>query len=183
MLTPAFRTTVSFLSRLLDDACCADPKQKVYDIPSLPREIPQLASDPANLESDRQLAALFRQRYKAELDEDMRRLCAHCAICLTPVEDTEQVMTFLSDPDMWTPEAAIRLLEVRQWRKGTEDLERLAREGQPNGDSAAMRLLTRMDTNQSREAISRLRRVLQGQKLKSLEMWADRKTALQPPRW
>jgi hypothetical protein len=177
MLTLAFRSTESFLSRLLDDACRGDPKRPAYDIPSLPRAIPQLISDPAHLESDRQLAALFRQRYAEEANEDLRRLYAQCAICLTPVEDTAQVLTFLEDPDMWTPEAAIRLLEVREWREGIEEIERLAREGRPNGDGAAMRLLTRMNTNESRAAIARLRRVLQGQKLQSLEMWADRKTA------
>ena len=183
MLTPAFRATASFLSRLFDDACRADSRTAACDIPTLSREIPQLLSDPANLESDRQLVALFRQRYKQEPDEDLRRLNAHCAICLTPVEDTRQVLSFLTDADMWTPDAAIRLLEVRQWRDGTEELERLAREGGPNGDSAAMRLLARMDTNQSREAIVRLKSVLQGDKLKALVMWTDGKIKLQPPRW
>ncbi|HEX4072025.1 MAG TPA: hypothetical protein VHX68_12665 [Planctomycetaceae bacterium] len=183
MLTPAFRSTESFLSRLLDDACCADPRRSACDIPGLPREIPLMIRDAAHLESDRQLAARFRQRYDEEANEDLRRLYAQCAICLTPVEDTALVLTFLQDTDMWTPEAAIRLLEVRGWCEGIEEIERLAREGGPNGDGAAMRLLTRMNTDQSRAAISRLRRVLQGQKLESLEMWANRKTALQPPRW
>ncbi len=35
MLAPAFRSTESFLSRLLDDACCADPKRSACDIPGL----------------------------------------------------------------------------------------------------------------------------------------------------
>jgi hypothetical protein len=183
MLTPAFRSTESFLSRLLDDACRSDPKRPAYVIPRLPREVPLLIADAAHLESDRQLASLFRQRYAEEADEELRRLYAQCAICLTPVEDTAQVLTFLQDPDMWTPEAAIRLLEVRGWREGIEEIERLARDGRPNGDGAALRLLVRMNTDQSRDAIARLRRVLQGQKFQSLEMWANRKTALQPPRW
>jgi hypothetical protein len=126
---------------------------------------------------------MFRQLYGNEPDGDLRRLYAFCSICLTPVESTADVLSFLEDKDMWTPEAAVRLLEVRRYREGVQQLERLAREGGPNGDSAAMRLLVRMNTNQSRLAIANLKRCLDGQKLKSLEIWVNRRFPLQPPQW
>jgi hypothetical protein len=181
MLTPAFRSTMSFLSSLLAEALRKDIRGIACDIPYLPREIPQTIADPANLDVDRQLVLAFRKCFAAELNEDMQRLFAMCAICMTPVEDTPDVMTFLSEEDMWIPESAIRLMELRRWLGGVEQVEQLAREGYPNGDSAAMRLLVRMNTNESREAIARLGRTVTGQKLKMLEMWSHRR--LQPPRW
>lgn len=181
-VTPAFRSIASFLSRLLAAATDAGDNG-TNDLPSLPREIPETVPDPPNLEGDRELALLFRKRYKEEADEGMRRLYAFCAICLTPVDDTGEVMSFCEDPDMWIPEAAVRLLELRRWRDGVEQLERLAREGKPNGDAAALRLLVRMNTNQSQQAIDRLKQTLQGPKLKMLEMWLRRRPLLQSPRW
>ena len=106
-----------------------------------------------------------------------------CAICLTPVADTRDVLSFLDDMDMWTPESAIGLLELRHYREGVEQLEKLAMLGTPNGDSAAMRLLVRMGTNQSKQAISRLQRNLKGRKLESLVDWKRHGRRLQRPRW
>jgi hypothetical protein len=180
ILTPAFRSIESFMYCLLSEAR-RKGSEGAYDIPSLPREIPELLSDGANDESDMQLALLFREQYRIESGEDMRRLYALCSICLIPVENTAEIAPFLEDPDMWVPEAAVRLFELRGWKGPTEQLEKLAREGHPNGDTAAMRLLVRMNTDESRSAIARLRQSLQGQKLKQIEMWA--RTPLQPPRW
>ena len=174
MLTPAFRSVASFMSQLLFEAHQENGGQRACDIPSVLRDIPQTVVDPTNLQRDRELSSQFYQRYIEEADEDLRRLFAFCSICLTPVEDTEKVTLFLGDSDMWTPAAAVRLLELRHWREAVEQLETLSCEGKPNGDSAAMRLLVRMNTNQSRQAIARLKQTLQGQKLRMLEMWADR---------
>jgi hypothetical protein len=183
MLTPAFRSIASFMSRLLADALNEGGENAACDLPYLVREIPVTGPDSATVRSDRELASLFRRQYSDDTDVDLRRLRAFCSICLTPFEDTKEVLAFLNDVDMWTSEAAIRLLEVRRWRGEVDQIERLAREGRPNGDGAAMRLLARMNTNHSRQAVTRLKQTLQGQKLKRLEMWADRKLPLQPPRW
>jgi len=182
MLAPAFRSVASFSSRLLA-AAINNGERRACDIPSLPREIPETIADSENLEKDRELCSRFRQVYKDEVQKDMRRLFGFCSICLTPVEDTKKVMAFFEEVDMWTPEAAVRLLEVRRWRGEVEEIERLASNGSPNGDGAAMRLLARMNTDQSRRAITLLKQKLQGQKLKMLEMWTERKLPLQPPRW
>jgi len=180
ILIPAFRSIESFMYRLLSEARHKG-QDGAYDIPSVPQDFPQSVPDVANDESDMQLALLFRERYRSETSEDMRRLCALCSICLTPIESTAEVTPFLEDPDMWVPEAAIRLLELRSWKESTEQLEKLAREGHPNGDAAAMRFLARMNTNESRSTIARLRQSLQGQKLKALEMWT--RAPLHPPTW
>lgn len=183
MLAPAFRSVSSFMSQLLFDASREDGSDAACDIPSLIRDVPLTASDPMNLEADRLLSNVFRQRYAEAADDDLRRLCAVCSICLTPVEDTEKVLIFLTDPDTWTPEDAVRLLELRRWQESVEELETLARDGSPNGDSAAMRLLARMKTNESRQVIARLKETLQGGKLQILEMWTDPRRPVPPPRW
>ena len=51
------------------------------------------------------------------------------------------------------------------------ELERLAIEGGPNGDRAAMRRLVRMDTPESRAALARIRASVSGQKLATLDLW------------
>lgn len=82
---------------------------------------------------------------------------------------------------MWIPEAAVRLLELRGYTGGIVELEKLAREGRANGDSAAMRQLVRIGTEPAKQAVARLKQTIDGQKLRSLEMWG--RVKLQPPRW
>jgi hypothetical protein len=184
MLTPAFRSLGSFMTSLLASAPgIAFEDGAAYDLPGVPRQIPAIQDDPKQMAADRELVSAFRRLYEHEHDDDARRLYAMCAICLTPVADTDQVLSFLDDQDMWTPESAVRILELRHYKEGVEQLEKLAQDGFPNGDSAAMRQLIRMGTNRSREAVSRLTRCLKGQKLKSLEMWMAHRNQLQPPRW
>src|SRR5579883_713268 len=115
--------------------------------------------------------------------EDLRRLYALCAMALTPVADTGDVISFFDDDDMWTPEAAVRLLELRHYKRGIESLERLVREGGPNGDAAAIRHLVRLQTDESVQTLARLRKDLEGNKLQTLEMWTRPGIKLQPPRW
>jgi len=180
ILTPAFRSIESFMSRLLSEARQTE-QSGACDIPSVPRGVPGSVPDGGNDKSDLQLALHFREQYNAESLEAMRRLCAFCSICLTPYGSTAEVTPFLEDRDMWIPEAAVRLLELRHWEGGTEQLEKLAREGSPNGDTAAMRLLAQMNTDESRSTIARLRQSIQGRKLRALEMWTRARTPIQPP--
>ena len=174
MLTPAYRSVTGFLSRV------AEPGE-ASDLPYLAAEIPSVLPDAANAEADRQLATYFRERYQEEEDADQKRLFAFCSICLTPAEATGDVLPFLEIQDMWIPEAAVRLLELRGYSDGIMELEKLAREGRTNGDSAAMRQLVRLGTEPAKQAVARLKRTLEGQKQRSLEMWE--RVRLQPPRW
>jgi hypothetical protein len=102
-------------------------------------------------------------------DPDRRRLYAQSAVALTPVADTASVTPLLFDPDMWTPEAPIALFELRNHTAAIPDLERLARDGHTNGDSAALQLLAQWNTPESRAALARLRQHPSPDKRKLIE--------------
>jgi hypothetical protein len=182
MLTPAFRSVSSFISQLLVEAPSDDKDEAqtlaAYDIPQLTREIPTLAPNPENFEQDKRLSEHFRQKFRNESDDGLRRLYAFCTICLTPFECTGEVLSFLDEKDMWTPGAAIRLLELRRYPDAVERLERLAQLGIINTSNAALSYLVRLNTSESREAISRLRRTLEGHSLRHLERLMN---PLKPP--
>lgn len=183
-MVPAFRAVEGFYDRLLASAPGLAPEDcEAVDLVTVPRELPVVVDDPQHVETDRGLAATFRELYKQENDPEQRRMFAMCSMAVTPVAETSTVLGFLQDDDTWTPEAAVSLLELRRYRGGVDELQRLAREGGPNGDSAAMRQLVRMRTNSSRQAIENLKSTLAGQKLARLEMWLSRADRLQPPRW
>jgi hypothetical protein len=187
MLTPAWRTVGSFLERVLDSAPgTASPDHQAIDIPSIPRDVPALEDDPDHVARDRAIARSMTELYEktnAEDDEDLRRLYASCAMCLTPVRDVDALRVFLRDDDMWTPETAVRLLEFRNYRGPVDAIERLARDGCANGDSAAMRLLVRMQTPDADAAIERLKAILPVSKREQLDEWLARRDKLPPPRW
>jgi hypothetical protein len=183
MLTPAFRSVESFIGRILNEVHKSETDSHACDIPSIEREIPELHPDEATETQDQNLSVRFREEYQGTTEKWKRRLYAYCSICLTPYDNSEDVTWFFRDKDMWIPSAAVRLLEVRNWKSAVEQLETLALDGHPNGDSASIRALARMDTDESRQAIARLRRSLTGQKLKVLEMWTSGRIQAQPARW
>ena len=173
LLAPAFRSVESFIVRFLNEAHKPQSRSRACDIPSIEREIPELRRRELTQTEDEALSMLFRQEYLSATETQKRRLYAYSSICLTPFGKTEDVTWFFQDNDIWIPEAAVCLLELRDWKGAVEQLEALARDGHPNGDSAAIRALVRMNTDESRLAISRLRRILTGQKLRNLEMWTS----------
>lgn len=184
ILVPAYSSVGAFYRRLAASIPGLAPESSAAtDLPSVPREYPRLADDPLWIARDRELANALSHLYQAESDEDKRRLYAMSSICLTPVVDTKAVLSFFHDDDMWTPEAAVKLLEFRRVREGVEELEQLAQEGYPNGDSAAMRCLVRMNSNASQNSVTRLKAKLTGQKLQMLNQWLRYRDGLQPPRW
>ena len=181
-LAPAYRSVENFVSRALATAPGqALGESAALDVGSIPTDVPAVVDDPVHVETDRQLALFFFERYASEADDDLRRVYAMSSMCLTPVADTHSLIRFLGDDDMWTPEAAIRLLELRRFDGAVSELEQLALNGHGNGDSAAMRLLVRQSTNASRAALKRLKTTLTGPKLEMLEMWM--RGRLQPPWW
>ena len=183
VLTPAWRSVTNFLSALIESARNAEADgHAAMDIPTLPPDLP-VVQDGEHVEADRMLARELHSLYAAEQDADHRRRYAQCAMALTPVCDSDSVLPFLLDPDMWTPESAIRLFELRNYRGSTDELERLARGGSPNGDSAAMRLLVRMRTPEADAALSRLCGTLRGDKRKRLDVWLRGRDRLQSPCW
>ncbi|MGD9722517.1 MAG: hypothetical protein AB7O59_13510 [Pirellulales bacterium] len=184
ILVPAYRSAGAFYDRLVSTIPgLATEDDCAYDLTMVPRELPMIIDDPQHVTDDRSLATSFRDRYEREPDADMRRLYAMCAMCLTPAADTESLLPFLRDPDMWSPASAVTVLGLRGFTAAVDELERLARDGGANGDSAAMRELVRMDTNAARSAIARLKSSLSGQKLQVLEQWTEPRSLLHPPRW
>ena len=183
-LAPSYRSVTSFLTHLPSYSPTEAPtKEVVRDLYSLPQDLPATEDDPRYVESDRQLARHFAELALAESDVDTRRQFAECSICLTPVADTAEVVRFFVEDDMWTPALAVRLIELRGYGECVAELEQLAREGRPNGDSTAMRCLTRLNTQPAAEALGRLQAELSGQKLKLLQHWTRMKDRLTPPRW
>lgn len=177
ILTPSWRSVAGLLENLLNAAPgVAAEDEEAWDLVMTPREVPATEDDPRHVEGDRQLVRCFRELHENTEEEDRRMLYAMCAICLTPVADTQSVFDFLWEE----PEAAIELLEVRHYRGPAGDIERLACTGRPYGDSAAMRLLVRMGTPESEQALARLDRELHGDKRKSLDLWL--RSRLLPPR-
>jgi hypothetical protein len=183
MLTPAFRSIAAFMVRILNDDLKTEPEPPACDIPSMDRDIPELIPNDATAVHDRQLSLMFREQYEQATDRWMRRFCAFCSICLTPFRNSDDVTSFFQDEDMWIPEAAVRLLELREWKGGVNALETLARDGRPNGDAAAIRALARMNTEDSKQALARLRACLTAQKLKVLDMWTSGRIKSQSVRW
>jgi len=161
-LSPAYRSVSAFLQRLLDSTPGQSDEgaeeHDACDIPAIPNDTPAMQDDPAYVKTDRALVRALRDAYDRETDADRRRLCAQSAIALTPVADTASVIPFLFDPDMWTPEAAVALLERRHFTDAIPALERLAAEGHSNGDYAAIRLLVIWNTPESQAAITRLKK-------------------------
>jgi hypothetical protein len=180
MLVPAYRSTTSLMTKLMAQLE-EDPGDNHCSSYFVDRDVPVNEDDARYMEEDRKLVSAFRYSYANESDPDLRRLYAHCAICLTPRADTGDVVSFFTDQDMWTPEAAVRLLELRRFNSAVDELERLARDGFPNGDSGAMGCLVRMNTNAAREAIKNLERELTGQKRQVLDQWLRLRNRIQPP--
>jgi hypothetical protein len=175
-LCPTFRSVGSFVSRLMEFG----ETSHFLDVQA---DLPEASPNAETMEQDRRLCAKFLEQYRAEVGDDRRRLYAMCSIALTPFEDTAQVLSFLDDPDMWTPEAAVKLLGFRRFQGGVDQLERLARDGRMNGDSAAMAQLVRLKTAGSADAITRLKASLSGTKLQLLDQYLRAPRVVWPRRW
>jgi hypothetical protein len=178
-LVPAYRSVGAFYARLGISSSDSSPT----DLPSIARELPVLVDDSKYVSDDRALARAFFTLFQNEPAEDQRRLYAMCSMALTPVADTKDVVAFLKEDDMWTPEAAVNLLAFRRFADRIDEVERLAREGFPNGDSAAMRHLIQLNTNSSRQAITRLKTALKDVKLERLDQWLKLRGGLLARTW
>lgn len=177
LLVPAFRSIERFYRQIL--ASCAT----LVELTDIERELPAVDGDELTATEDEKLAIVFRELYDRESDPDQRRIYAACSMALTPVNVTISVLPYLLDRDLWTPELAVELLELRRYTGGVDELEHLAENGTANGDSAAMRCLVRMNTTDSQSALARIRQIVTGDKLDQLDTWIRLSTRLQPPCW
>jgi hypothetical protein len=175
VVAPRFFSVSSFLEALLAE------DEEALDLPSLRCELPVVSDEGAERERlgalATELLARWRRAPSSEEepgDEDRRRGWGLAALSLLPMADTHLAVELLRDPDMWTPESAARLLGSRGYVAAIPELERLAVEGAPNGDSAAMQALAVFDTAAARQALDRVARTASPQKLSMLNMWRRR---------
>lgn len=184
-LAPAWRSVESFLAGMLRATYnpAIDSDDASTDIPGIRADVPVPADDPVHLAGDRRLAKTFLELYYDATDDDERRFNAFCSIRLTPAADTAQLARFLTDEDMWTPEEALHVMEMRRFDGMIGEVERIAREEGPNGDAAAMRLLASLRTPEAEQALQRLQQVLSGQKRAMLRQVMEQRDATLPRRW
>lgn len=183
-VAPRFRSAASFMNALLAGAGIDDPPS---DIPSIQCEFPATRDDADEVQRLRAMSTSLLSLWRAErsrgdsANHELRRAWASAALCLLPVADTHLALELLNDADMWTPESAVALLEVRNYRAAVAELERLAREGSANGDGAAIRALVRLGTPEAQNALQRLDEALSGRKRSLLDMY--RRARIAPARW
>jgi hypothetical protein len=178
MLTPAFRSLTDFYRALL--AAIVNDVDEIHDVNDVPANVPEVRRGSKYLSQDRQLAATFRNLYRAEQNEDQRRLYAFSSMCLTPVEDTQEMLHFLDDPDPYTAGAAVTILEIRRFPGAIDAVERLAL---TRGDRSALRWLVLLDSKEARQAVARLRQTLDKDGLGYLDLFIKRRDSLPPATW
>jgi hypothetical protein len=178
MLTPSFRSLTHFCCALW--AAIANDVDEICDVNDIPADVPEVRPVGKHLREDRQLATTFLNLFRAEQNEDQRRLYAFSSMCLTPVEDTKEVPHFLDDPDPYTADAAVKILEIRRFPGGIDGLEKLAR---TRRGGWALRWLVLLDSSEARQAIARLRQTLDKDGLSDLDRFIKRRDSLPPATW
>ncbi len=178
-VAPRFRSAASFIDALLIGAGSSDAPS---DIPDVACDFPATRDDASDVQRLRELSTRLLSLWRAEIaNRELRRAWAAAALCLLPVADTNLALELLKDPDTWTPESAVALLEIRTHLAAVPELESLARDGTPNGDGAAIRALVRFGTPEAREALARLDDALSGRKRSLLDMY--RRVRIAPAHW
>jgi hypothetical protein len=137
-------------------------RDRYADVHDVPRSLPRAARTPAHDADELALALRYQALLESTDNEIERSAAAGCFLALLPFGETERAVALFDDPDMYVQERAAALLGQRSWRAGVPALERLARRGQGNGASQAMRVLADMGTHQSEAALERLADELEG---------------------
>lgn len=142
-LAPAFRSIQSFYTA----GFAADASE----LADLMRDYPLLQpTSPQEEAQDRALALHYAAQYAAMLDPeedaDERVYLASCAMNLLPVGDTERLLEFAHDSDMWIQERACKLLGMKRFFAALPILAMIARTGTYNGRAAAIGALGSMQS-------------------------------------
>jgi len=151
-LVPAYVSVESF-SRAA--AAAAGPDT---DWSEMPRDYPRLSPSPLDAEESA-LASSLRTA-AVDSDDDTRAYLLHCAMVLTPANESDTLRADLCDRDMWVQERACTLLGQRRVERAIEDLVRVAREGMHNGRLAAIRALGDIGTETCRQRLEELEQIL-----------------------
>lgn len=185
LLIPAYRSIASFMKAMLDNANFPDEDARVCDLIGLERDIPAIhMDDPIHLANDRKLREKCIELADQTADENVRMLYVMTIIALTPVSETQTLTDFFDVDDNWIPEAAVKLMDMRECYDAIPAVEKLAREGEGNPVAAATRMLVRASENEkAKEAVERLKTSLKGTNLQWLNQWLQGRGVLRAPSW
>ena len=185
LLIPAYRSIHSFMKAMLSNATFPDEDARACDLIGLERDIPAIhMDDPIYVASDKKLREqCVEMADKCDDDENVRMLYVMSIIALTPVTETERLTDFFEVEDIWIPEAAVRLMDMREYYDAIPAVEKLAKESDGNAVSAATRMLVRADNEKAKAAVERLKTSLKGTNLQWLNQWLDGRGVLRAPGW
>lgn len=132
---PVFRSVKSFLMHLV----ASGNRSMAWEFREMSRDYPALVDrhTPAELDSDRALAAHYLQVWTGSVDEDERLAAARTAMTLLPHQDSNQIIPFVLDADMWLAADACAQLGWREWAPAIPTLHQVALDGLPNARNAA----------------------------------------------
>lgn len=132
---PVFRSVPSFLMHLM----ASGNRSMAWDFRGMSRDYPALVDrhTPAELDSDRALAAHYFQVWAGSVDEDERMAAACTAMTLLPHQDSNQIIPFALDADMRLAVDACGQLGWREWAPAIPTLHQVALDGLPNARNAA----------------------------------------------
>lgn len=160
-LSPVFRSVQSFYKHLLY-------ARDIYVWIEMPTDYPLLAASPEYDDADLALALGYIAQFEATADsEDWHASRERCflgliAMNLLPLSETERLLPFLSDSDMWIQAQACELLGKRRYEPAIPLLAEIAVNGTHNGRLAAIPALGDMRTPEAKAQLLRIAPRLKG---------------------
>jgi hypothetical protein len=135
-LDPKFRNIENLVT-----AISANPD--AWDFTELPEDI---LDYPLKLtREDNNIKESLFTRYHEEADDDIKTQLAFSIMSLTPTDNLEELYPFLNSDDMYIQERAIDMLGFHRYMPAADKLAELQTTALPNGQSAAVRALKRIN--------------------------------------
>jgi hypothetical protein len=183
-LIPAYRSIQSFMKAMLENARFPDEDARACDLVGLDRDVPAVhMDDPIFVANDKKLREQCIELADKTTDENVRMLYVMSIIALTPASETESLTDFFEVDHDCIPEAAVKLMDIREYYDAIPAVEKLAKEGDGNAVAAATRMLVRAENEKAKEAVERLKSSLRGANLQWLHQWLEGRNLLRAPRW
>jgi hypothetical protein len=145
-LSPVFSSVDSFLAKFVTAA------KKGVDWHEMKQEPPPRTRGRASTRKQGPLEML-RAKLAVTTDADARARLAMSIMKVTPLDETESIVPFLDEEDMYVQERACVILGERKYEPAVEKLGRVAKDGTANGVTAAIRALGQIGTERCRRAL------------------------------
>lgn len=164
-LSPVYRSLYSFLVNLIDAA------EKGFGWYDMPTEYPQYtpSENAIRTAEDWARAQALKHFFEVAEDEEEKLQLAYCIMQITPFEETDSLLDFLQDQDMYIQEKAAEIIGRRKYEAAVPQLAQLVLEGGPNGRIAAIRTLKNIGTKSSREKLQELVKLVSPSYKKNIE--------------